>query len=585
MMITRVIFVLAFTFMSLFGRAVTQPPELVRICPVGDSLVELQWKKPTDVCNSFVEYRIWGRENQSTLFVLLATVNNINIESKLTKLPKAVDITWDFYIEVRFLCDGTSVAFSDTVLIDKQPQQLGIDSVSVDLTTQKIIVGWSDSPEDDVQDYIINRKSTVLDSTVGTSYFDQNSNPNDPDGLNRSYRLTVRDLCSQRSAISEPHSTIFLQRTLDSCRKTITLKWSQYIGWTGISEYRVFVAVNGGNLTQISTTGGNVTQYVYNYNPGDTYQFYVRAVNSSDNSITSSSNLVSQNTRKPIIPAYIYLSQVTVVDNDSISIKWLHDIAGEISEFKVLKSTNGRQFSVIKIVQNDGLASHVVFDNNVDINAQSYFYRIEAYNLCGEYIDSSNTSRSILLEIGDDDILSWNEYIYWDVGVRDYEINRGTDIVANSFMWNVLDTKSDLPLLYEDVAAPLEVGFSGICYYVEARENGLNQYGVSEISTSNIVCDIKPPTVFFPTAFVPTPYGENKLFLPVGAYIDYKKSSFQVYNRWGEQLYDTNDVSLGWDGTDGNGNIYPGGMYIYKAKIFGLDGSFKNFSGTVVLLR
>jgi len=36
-----------------------------------------------------------------------------------------------------------------------------------------------------------------------------------------------------------------------------------------------------------------------------------------------------------------------------------------------------------------------------------------------------------------------------------------------------------------------------------------------------------------------------------------------IFNRWGEEIFESTDILVGWDGTK-NGNPFPGGVYVYK---------------------
>lgn len=71
--------------------------------------------------------------------------------------------------------------------------------------------------------------------------------------------------------------------------------------------------------------------------------------------------------------------------------------------------------------------------------------------------------------------------------------------------------------------------------------------------------------LYAPTSFTPNEDELNDVFIPKyecigGALIeDY---SLRIYNRWGELLFETDDISQGWDGTS-NGNVLPGGIYFY----------------------
>ncbi|HTB07144.1 MAG TPA: PKD domain-containing protein, partial [Bacteroidia bacterium] len=88
-----------------------------------------------------------------------------------------------------------------------------------------------------------------------------------------------------------------------------------------------------------------------------------------------------------------------------------------------------------------------------------------------------------------------------------------------------------------------------------------NKYGCMDSITQCIV--IEPFfTLYIPNAFSPNGDGRNDVFAPKGNYI----CGFQMYifDRWGMQLFFTEDMLKGWDGTVNGGiNIAQQDTYVY----------------------
>ena len=61
----------------------------------------------------------------------------------------------------------------------------------------------------------------------------------------------------------------------------------------------------------------------------------------------------------------------------------------------------------------------------------------------------------------------------------------------------------------------------------------------------------------------------------------FPKNSVRILNRWGDQVYSTNNYTNNWDGSYGNG-LLPAGTYYY---ILDLGGSWGVFKGDVTILR
>jgi len=92
-----------------------------------------------------------------------------------------------------------------------------------------------------------------------------------------------------------------------------------------------------------------------------------------------------------------------------------------------------------------------------------------------------------------------------------------------------------------------------------------------------------PDILLIPTAFSPNNDGVNDLFRPLNKNI--KRLSFQVYDRWGEKIYETDVIGDGWDGTY-KGRKQDLGVYVWQAEyqLQGLEKTF-NASGNVTLVK
>jgi gliding motility-associated-like protein len=93
----------------------------------------------------------------------------------------------------------------------------------------------------------------------------------------------------------------------------------------------------------------------------------------------------------------------------------------------------------------------------------------------------------------------------------------------------------------------------------------------------------KGPTFYVPTAFTPNGDGVNDIFRPTAVGI-VRLDFFRVFNRYGELVYETQELNKGWDGTF-KGQKQPINNYVWS--IQGLDrmGVVKFMRGNVVLIR
>jgi gliding motility-associated-like protein len=90
-------------------------------------------------------------------------------------------------------------------------------------------------------------------------------------------------------------------------------------------------------------------------------------------------------------------------------------------------------------------------------------------------------------------------------------------------------------------------------------------------------------TMFIPNAFSPNGDLHNQIFNISGvAYAPQYR--MEIYDRWGQKIFETGDLQGGWDGTF-QGKPAPPGVYMYKISYLSLQKKFVREKGTVTLLR
>ena len=101
-------------------------------------------------------------------------------------------------------------------------------------------------------------------------------------------------------------------------------------------------------------------------------------------------------------------------------------------------------------------------------------------------------------------------------------------------------------------------------YRVTAYQKGNNQV----MSMSNEAQLIPAAVLFIPNAFSPNGDGLNDTFGAIGEGIT--EYNIQIFNRWGELIFESNDMRTRWDGKHRN-EIVPMGVYVYKISARGPD--------------
>jgi gliding motility-associated-like protein len=211
-------------------------------------------------------------------------------------------------------------------------------------------------------------------------------------------------------------------------------------------------------------------------------------------------------------------------------------------------------------------------DKNVNTHALSYYYKIEALNTCLDTI-SSAIHRTILLQNNppEDSIvgLKWNPYLGWAGGPDQYTIYKtvNDDTTLNGYAF----THDTGTIVFTDL-----IGYRQ-CFRIAARKRS----NPPLISWSNDICVDINPVLWIPNAFTPNNDNTNNTWRVVAT--NYKSFKADIYNRWGEHIFSSDNPSHQWDGTY-KGKICPEGVYLYMITVGGVrDNIYRN--GTVNLLR
>jgi gliding motility-associated-like protein len=467
--------------------------------------------------------------------------------------------------------------------------------VTVDTATGNAALNWNPSSSEDASAYIVFQFFgggwIAIDTVHGynsTNYTYLNSNADD---YSETYALAVYDSCFSPTPNTSPlgiqQETMFITTTLDVCQKTVALKWNAYKNWIDhVKEYQIEASVNGGPYNIVGVTTD--TSFVFEGGLANTnYCFLVKAV-ANDAVKTSLSNISCLFLHQPPTPAFNYLQTATVVDDHEIEVRVHQDLAAQISNFRLERSSDNSPGSYEEIAITAGTNTPIVF-NDLDVSAkeQAYFYRVMVEDSCGRPTTYSNIGKTIVLNVTENttqlsNLVQWSAYQQWNGNIIAYEVYRSingvfetTPVVTlppNKFFYN--DDVSDV------IGTTVEGEF---CYYVKAVES-TNTFGINETSESNVNCAYQNPIVYVPNALLIN--GHNNTWKPVVSLIEYDSYEVRVFNRFSEIIFETNDVHQAWDGTHRkNGKMVQHGLYIYQITFRRADGEYQELRGHITLIR
>ena len=105
--------------------------------------------------------------------------------------------------------------------------------------------------------------------------------------------------------------------------------------------------------------------------------------------------------------------------------------------------------------------------------------------------------------------------------------------------------------------------------------------GCTDKSELAIVRSVPLTQLFIPLAFTPNDDEHNELFVIKGLYI--QTFNIKIFDRWGNQLFESDTIDKYWDGTFENKKVQQG-TYYYHIEVLGLDSKLFEKSGNIQVL-
>jgi len=152
----------------------------------------------------------------------------------------------------------------------------------------------------------------------------------------------------------------------------------------------------------------------------------------------------------------------------------------------------------------------------------------------------------------------------------------GTQVVLNpitdgvSFWWTPT-TGLDCDTCLNPTVTATE---SSTYYLTVQGANGCFNYDTITIFFDGII--------YVPNSFSPDGNGVNDIFYAYGK--DIIEFEMYIFDRWGESIFYTDDMSIGWDGVY-KGKLSKNDVYVWKIKYMDIQGTEGTMYGTVTLLK
>ena len=497
-------------------------------------------------------------------------------------------------------CSSSSNIISLQVMDRSAPEIPTVTTVTVDSLTGYAQVEWFQPSATDLAGFIIYQCfgsseveiTTILDP-LSSNYLDLNSTPgNNAEG----YLVAAFDNCptpfvsptvppDATSICPTDQSSVYLDYQWAVCQDFVDLAWTTPPwGDDGVAYCEVYRRTNGGADELL----GLIETDDYEFRDegilsNQTYSYFIKAY-SSDLTVqgaTALSNIKTLEITTPPTPIGFSLVTASVVSDSEVDIEVRTSPTTTPFEYSLQRKAQNESFYRdvdIEIAQT--LDEFTFTDTDVETEIYSYEYTIALINQCSDTAATSNNGKTILLDglANAEKIvntISWSGYEEWSNGIESYDIYRTIDGGVPQFL-----TSSQTNIrFYEDDVSEFLSTKGEFCYQIRANENG-NPLA-NAVSLSNEICITQPPKIWIPNAF--TLNGINNEFKPVISFADFNTYRMVIYNRWGQQIFETRDLDQGWDGTK-NGNLIQEGNYMYYLEIKNGSGKLYEERGPLTML-
>lgn len=359
---------------------------------------------------------------------------------------------------------------------------------------------------------------------------------------------------------------------------SMEIDWGSYPS----SKFTKFIYLirveNGLNPTQVFKTSATNLQTYIDIHPIDPKIKTCYYLTSSDvcGYFGDTSNISCSQSASTPAPTLTFYT-VTVQDNKELQLSWERARPDSFWHYRIYK-TEGRNkvnFNLLKTVET--LNDTTLIDRAVSVDKESYCYQIMNVDLCGNRSASNPVACSILL-LGKSypfrHSLTWLPYDYWTLGINRYEVLKNEPGIYHEKLFTTTGEKN---IFAYDNALNYDNGLYQ--YTVLAYEN---IFGNNQTSRSNTVELIQAPYVYVPNAYTENGDGLNDSFRTVPVFV--KDFNLQIYNRWGERIFETNNKKDAFSSLLRNHEIQSD-VYFYIVTYTGWDGSSETKKGNITLLR
>ena len=467
-----------------------------------------------------------------------------------------------------------SVAVTDE--LDPSPPQ--IVAIDVDSLSGLAEISWEPSPDADVAGYIVYVCSGSIE-TVLTTIEDPNqlswTNPfSNTANTIEFYNVAAFDSCYV-GGVPDPGAaspacapSTYLDVDWTQCTDRADLQWSPVLHWPGgVDRYEIWIT----ELTQDGVQGGpqllaevpgtlNIYEHV-GATIGSLYRYRVIA-HAAGEPWTQSSNVAENLFTYPGGPQWIRWNEVSIV-TDSVAVlrAEVDASSGEPHAYELWRNEPyDDDYEYVSSTWSTGGPIQML-DSTIEGGLGQYKYYLKVVNACADSVLGTPVAETVyltgtVLEERLANALSWTAFEGWEAQRNRHVLLRG---VQYGGTLDEVEDFSGFDFSYDDELEDQTDTPGEFCYRVRAE-----QTDSSWASVSNEVCLTLPPVVWIPNALVHN--GFNNTWKPSVAFADVTEYRVDVFSRWGDLIWTTEDPDAAWDGTK-DGALLPEAFYPYTLRI------------------
>jgi len=554
------------------------------------------WRVPNETCGAFQKYNIFYATSQAGPYQLLTTITSTTITS-YNHTGINLSQTYYYYMTSEYNCPSTSLSsdtMNDALIPYPELQSISIENgypyytwipITSLIKVHSYIIFY---PGDKIVDTVYGRTSS--------NYTDSSFNVNS--GIYTG-NVAAFDSCGGVYGRGQYppifHRPCYLTLVNNPCDDEIELSWTQYQGWgpnDEVKDYEIMVSKNGAPEVKVATNDPSSRSFRYSdFVYGDTLCIRVRANHPTKTNVYSHSNQFCFVSSKSQVPHIFQTLSASYIDNYSTKIRWYCSPDAIPKSFDLTKYNAKAKSKILTLEMinyvNEGNGYYSFIDTNGEYLAQTS-YEMVYEDLCNNKSKGviGNTNFINVTQIGlYTNEIKWSPKFFPDsvaYTISKYELYFSPDMTSFTKLADIQSMESK----YIHNVESLYQSSGKFCYKLVVHYSFDTTPFLKDsvyFMASQSKCVLMRTVLWMPNAFKINGY--TPTFKPKMYFFSNEIFRMKIFNRWGQQIFDTNDPNIGWNGVMYNGQMASEDSYIYHVSYQGNDGVMVDKTGTFVLLK